>query len=333
MTKEDLILKIQEMSSAGEITKEEIVEAYGHGQLATPKIHDTVPAKKLTISEILYYIGGAIVFAGIAILVFQNWETLPSLSKVLITLGSSVVAYVVGALLARDFKTDPIGHAFLLIAALTSPIGLFVTFDTAGLDLASRYVQTLIPAILFVTFLFSFFALKKSLLLLFLIIFGTWFYFSLTSLIFANQAVFSVKFFEYRSLVVGISYILLGYTLANTPRHSLSGFLYGFGVLAFLGSIFALGGWSPSQNIFWELLFPFAVFGAIFASIYLKSKSFLVFGTIYLMAYVLKITVEYFSEGLGWPISLMLAGLGLIGIGYLSFYINSRYFNKATASY
>lgn len=332
MTKEELIAKIQEMSSLREITRDEVLQAYDQGQNIQPKTHDTALTKKLSIAEILYYLGGAIVFIGISVLVLQNWETLSSLTKILITLGSAVVAYIVGAILSRQVKTDPVGQAFLLISALTAPVGLYVTFSVAGLDLDSKYIQTLIPAILLITFLSSFFSLKKSLLLLFSIVFGTWFYFSLTSLIFVSQEVFSPKFFEYRSLIAGVSYILLGYTMSNTPRHPLSGFLYGFGSLAFLGSIFTLGGWSPEQNIFWELLFPFAVFGTIFASIYLKSKSFLVFGTIYLMVYVIKITSEYFSNSLGWPIALMFAGLGLIGIGYLSFYINSKYFQSTPVS-
>lgn len=329
MTKEELLSKVEELSANREITHDELFVAYEKGQTNTPKTHDTVLTKKLTISEILYYLGGAIVFIGIAVLVFQNWDTLSSITKVLITLGSAIASYIIGAMLARNIKTDPVAHSFLLISALTAPVGLFVTFHVSGVELGSQVIQTLIPGILLITYLVSFFALRKSLLLLFCIIFGTWFYFSLTSLLLDNQASLSTKFLEYRSLIAGLSYILLGYSFSLGSRRPLSGFLYAFGVLAFLGSIFALGGWSPSQNIFWELIFPFIVFGVIYLSIYLKSKSFLVFGTIYLMAYVLKITAEYFSGSLGWPIALMLAGFGLIGIGYLSFYINSKYF-KAT---
>ena len=36
-----------------------------------------------------------------------------------------------------------------------------------------------------------------------------------------------------------------------------------------------------------------------------------------------------FSSGLGWPAALMFAGLCLIGIGYLAFYLNRKYLSKA----
>jgi len=48
-------------------------------------------------------------------------------------------------------------------------------------------------------------------------------------------------------------------------------------------------------------------------------------GTIFLMAYILKITSEYFSTGLGWPIALVIAGLAMIGVGFMSFSIKKKY--------
>jgi hypothetical protein len=67
----------------------------------------------------------------------------------------------------------------------------------------------------------------------------------------------------------------------------------------------------------------------ILLSIWLKSKSFLVFGALFLMIYILKITSEYFTNSLGWPLALVLAGLLLIGIGALSVWLNKRYLGKA----
>ena len=39
----------------------------------------------------------------------------------------------------------------------------------------------------------------------------------------------------------------------------------------------------------------------------------------------MKITFEYFTEGLGWPLSLVLVGFALMGIGYMAFYLNKKY--------
>ena len=43
------------------------------------------------------------------------------------------------------------------------------------------------------------------------------------------------------------------------------------------------------------------------------------------MFYILKITSEYFTEGLGWPLALVLAGLAMIGVGYVSLSVSRKY--------
>jgi len=125
-----------------------------------------------------------------------------------------------------------------------------------------------------------------------------------------------------------LSYLFFGYYFSSTKQKDLSGVLYGFGNLFFLGAALALGGWKPSQNIFWEMIFPGLVFAVLLLSVHLKSKPFLTFGTIFLMAYILKITGEYFSGTLGWPVSLMICGIALIGIGYYAFSLNKKYLSS-----
>jgi len=94
-----------------------------------------------------------------------------------------------------------------------------------------------------------------------------------------------------------------------------------------LGSALALGGWSPDQNIFWELIYPILIFGILLLSVRVSSKSLYVWGILFLMAYVMKITDEYFSSGLGWPLVLVIAGLAMIAIGYGAFAVNKKYFS------
>ena len=132
----------------------------------------------------------------------------------------------------------------------------------------------------------------------------------------------------YRLLVAGCAYILMGYAFSKNARASLSGFLYGFGIFGVLAAALALGGWEPHQNVFWELIYPAPVFGALFLSVHFKSKAFLTWGTFFLMAYILKITSEYFSKSLGWPLALVIAGLVMVGAGYMSFSIKKKYLSN-----
>jgi hypothetical protein len=176
------------------------------------------------------------------------------------------------------------------------------------------------------TCLLSFIISRKNIFTLFSIIFGTWLFFSLTSWMVDGLPSFNNwKFYMYRILVTGITYILMGYSFSKNERAPLSGFLYSFGILGVLSAALILGEWTPNQNVFWELIYPILVFGALFLSVHIKSKAFLIWGTIFLMAYILKITAEYFSTSLGWPLALVIAGLAMIGVGYMSISIKNKY--------
>lgn len=322
-TKEEALQYVKTLAEQKIVTKDELNLAYDSGsEIKT----DSVLTKKLGISEILYYIGGAIVFLGIAILLAQNWLTLGFGTKVLATLGAGVASYLVGVLFSRDKRTETAGFAFYLISALVMPMGLYVVFDNAGFDASSYGFQSLISGILFGMYMLSYVVFRKNVFTLFSILFGTWLFFSLTGFMIGGSPYFNDwKFCEYRVLVAGITYMLLGYAFSKNERALLSNFLYGFGILGFLGSALTLGGWEPNQNVFWELIYPGLIFGALFLSVHIKSKSFLTWGTLFLMIYIIKITSEYFSGGLGWPLALVIAGLAMIGAGYMSLSLKKKY--------
>lgn len=328
MDKKELLQQIRSLATENLISKEELTRAYDE---ALKKKTDQAIAKKIEITEILYYIGGAIVFLGIVVLIRQNWEALSVEARIIATLGSGIAAYVLGVLFSRYKTLDRAGQAFFLISAMVTPMGLYIVPDFAGLDIGSQGIQLLISGILFGAYLLSYVVFRKNIFAIFSIIFGTWLFFALTSLWVGDGPRFGeYKLLEYRVLITGLAYILLGYLFSKKEKYSLTGLLYGFGIFGFLGAALALGEWKPNQNLFWELIYPVLVFGAIFLSVYLKSKAFLVFGTIYLILYILKITAQYFVESLDWPLALMLFGLTLIAIGYLSFYLNRKYLSKNT---
>lgn len=327
MDKKQILQLIKTASAQKLLSKDEIEAAYEEGSGIK---RDYATTYHLSIAEVLYYIGGFIVFLGIAILIFQNWSTLNTFTRLFTTLGSGIAAYTTGVLFGRSKKLDPVGQAFHLIAALVTPIGVYVLFDTLKLSLNNSGTQTLLAAILFLVYIASYFIFRKIIFLIFSIIFGSWLFFAFTNYLIDNNPLLKdFKLNEYRVLLTGLTYMLLGYFFSFREEKALTNPLYGFGVLGFLGAALALGGWSPNQNIFWELLFPGIVFGVIFLSVYLRSSSFLTFGTIYLMAYILKITSEYFSKSLGWPLSLVLAGLALILIGFTAFNIHKKYLSKS----
>ena len=276
------------------------------------------------IEKILYYIGGGIVFLGIIILVVQNWSSLDSITKILVTLGSGIASFFTALLLDLDKRTKSVSSAFYLISALVMPTGILVTFNVAGIVLELG-ILTITSFILFTIFLFTSILQKKNILTLFAILFGTSLFITSTSWFVLNDLLPDFDEFPlYQIIIVGSAYIFLAHQFSKNYRAQLSGFLYGFGIFGILGSIFLLG---FSQN-FWEYIYPIIVFGAIFGSVSVKSKTFLTWGTIFLMAYIIKITSKYFSTGLGWPFALVLAGLAMIAVAAVSFSLKKKYFKE-----
>ena len=215
-TKEEVLQYIKTLAEQKIVTKDELDLAYDSGSGIKT---DMVLTKKLGVAEILYYIGGAIVFLGISILLWQNWSTLGFGTKVLATLGSGIAAYFVGLLFSRDERTEAAGSAFYLISALVTPMGLWVVFDNAGFDASSYGTQSLISGIMLGTYLLSLLVFRKNVFTLFSILFGTWLFFSLTSFMVGGGPYFDDwKFYEYRVLVAGIAYMLLGYAFSKNER-------------------------------------------------------------------------------------------------------------------
>lgn len=329
MEKNKVLEWIKYLASQNSITKEELITSYEAG-LGLKK--DATASRHLSVSEVLYFIGGLIVFLGISILIYQHWSELNFFTRILATLGSAITAYIVGILFSKYEKLAMVGQAFYLISALVMPIGLYVLFDNLGFKIGDNATLSLISGILTVIYLGSFFIFRKIIFLIFGIGFSTWLFFSFTSfLIGSNPIATTFKLNEYRVLLTGITYMLLGYFFSNREEKGLSGRLYELGVFGFLGAAMALGGWKPNQNMIWELLFPGLVFGVIFLSVKLKAPGFLSFATLFLMAYILKITSEYFADSLGWPLTLVISGLLLIVTGFISLRIHNQYLGRKTS--
>jgi len=323
MDKRELLRQIQSFAEKNLITKEELLEAFDQSRASEAKEASTTQSR---LSNILYFIGGTVVFLGIVILIGQNWEQLNDATKIFATLGAGIAAYLVGALFIQYQKLNMVSQAFFFISGLVIPIGIQITFDIAQLDISSSGMQSLVSVILLVTFGASYVFFRRIIFVIFTIIFGTWFFFAFTDYLLSyNIGLATEKFFYYRVLLVNLTYMILGYAFSEGEYRPISRWLYGFGAFGFLGAALALGDWKPHQSVFWELIYPGLVFGILFLSIHLQTRTFLVFGSLYLMAYIMKITFEYFTEGLGWPLSLVLVGFALMGIGYMAFYLNKKY--------
>ena len=83
--------------------------------------------------------------------------------------------------------------------------------------------------------------------------------------------------------------------------------------------------WGGKEPVY-EPLLLFSSLGFIFGSIVNKSRQFLYLGTLFLIIYIFDIGAEYFESNVGWPITLFVAGLASMGIGFGIEKLRRKYF-------
>jgi hypothetical protein len=323
MNKQQLLQDMSALLDSGELTEKEILDAIGVKQQSAAANSASLASR---LSAVLYYIGGGVVFLGLVFLIAQEWQHFGMTMKIFVTLGAGIAAFIVGVLFSHQKRLGAAGPAFFLISAMLLPVGLLVTYDETGINVDQLSVQLQIASILFAVYLGAYSVIRKNVLITFTFIFGSWLFFAVTDyMVMGAPMIDNWSFINYRILFAGLAYMLLGYSFVGSEREVLTGWLYTFGVIGFLGAGFALGEWKPNQSVFWEAVYPGLVFGIIFISTHIKSRIFLIFGSLALGAYLTKITAEYFSDSLGWAFSLVIIGFLLMGVAYLAVRVNRRY--------
>ncbi len=326
-TKDEVLQQITQLAMQGALQKNEMLSAYDAACL--DKTNSTTlaekNAEKTKVATILYYIGGAILFFGVLVFLQQQWSVLSVLTRILSTLGAGLLAYCIGSLFLMRARTAGIGSAFFLISALLMPLGLYEVFNHFGYNVSQAGPQSLIFAFLFILYLSSFLVFKKNIFILFATIFASALFFNVSYFLKGDDLFLgNLNFATYLTLIIGFSYLLLGYYFSQRQLHQVLWFFYGVGIVFFLGSALYLGEKSQAHHLLWTLLFPFFVFGSLFFSVRLKSQALLTFGTLFLLLYLAKLTGEYFSNNIGWAFSLGIVGLSIIAVGYLFFLLKKN---------
>jgi len=332
MEKQQLIEELKKAVSSGILSQSEVVQVLSMESIKIPEIKDSV-IKRLSLSEIFYYIGGIIVLIGLVVLIAQNWSTFTYPIRVFTTFGMGLAFFISAILLSKTLTLRRLGTVFYFLSAILVPFGYFVMFIDNINQQNYRFYSILIPFLCLLQFGITQFILKRNIFTLFNTIFGTWLFFSLTNYMLGNNPViFGDTFHLYQVMLVGISYILLGYYLSRTGR-LFSGWLNSFGTLFVLGTGFALNVMASTPgllhaSVIWIVLYPVLLAGAIISSVYLKNSAFLFVGTFFLVGYIIRLTARYFSGVLGWPFALIVMGIVIMGFGYLAFYLNKKYIKK-----
>lgn len=258
------------------------------------------------LQKVMSYIGGAFVFGGICVYVGMVWEDLDSLSRVIITLGSGFVAFIIGLMSIGDPRFVRASTPLFLIAAALQPTGLFVFMHeylpTSGnLALAAAYVfgfMTVQQAIAFV-------ACRRTSLLFF----SLFFYYLFASALFDLLDVDS----KMTALTLGVSGIAASWIASKTEHRGISPFYFFFS-----GLFIAAASFDYLEETKFDVLLIGVVALMIFASVRAASRALLTVSILALLCYLGYFTDEYFKDVVGWPIALVVIGLIMIGVSSLA---------------
>jgi len=211
---------------------------------------------------------------------------------------------------------------FHFIGGLLIPGGAIVTLHEFNVEIVSLWPFAITFGVIFAFYLLLNTIHKHAILTFFTIANGTAFIYLLFGAI-INDLLYRQQedLYAYLTMIIGVSYLLLGYTFRNGWNKKLIEVLYFLGIIGVLGAAFS----QVFDSAFWESLYLFIVLGGLFLSVYMKSRIILVMSTLFLVAYISYITSEYFADSLGWPISLIILGFIFIGLGYASITINKKY--------
>ncbi len=318
-----VLIELQELVNQGLVSKEQILDIFEKERRAEPIQRTQAP--RLSFQRLLYLVGGFIIVLGVGIFVRQFWYFWSQPTKVIFALGLSSFLYALGYYFHhRHSKFLIFSNVLFILSALLLPLGLGTFFDLINISAATSGGLTINFALLFIVYFSSYWVLKNDIFLLFAIAAGSGFFISFTDFLVKNP---SAIFYEYRLPVLGATYFALGYYL-KSYRQYIANILYFFGLIMFLGAAFALS----LDSTLWLFVFPFILAGTFYASVPLQSKLILSLVTIFTFIEIGRLTTKYFSGSLGWPITLIIAGFGIIFIGYFSFEVSKRYVSSKSAN-
>ena len=316
MDKQQIVSFIEEQLATGLISKGDLLNLASNNNAA--------PAKEESSKNLIntfYGIGAIIAVIGVGILVAQHWKEIGFLGRVLVTLGISLATYIIAFLLNKP-QQKAVSQVMFTIAAALAPLGAYVLLNEARINF-DWAAQTVVALVLFVVFGAALMISKKNILVLLTVGFGTWAYYVLVVKIFGSDYLHS-DFIKWASMLLGASYLLIAYgqqPSGEREKRAIQNILYGFGTLAILGAGISIGG-------IFDLLFIALIFGALYGSVYLKSRSMLILGALFLVYHIIKLTSKYFVSSIGWPVALIVVGFLVIGVGYMTYYLNKKFISS-----
>lgn len=264
------------------------------------------------LSRVFGYIGGILVFAGIAIFIGMQWPHMGSAGRVISTLGTGFTLFLAALAALKRPSLERAATPLFLVAALFQCFGLFVMleeYSSGGNPL---------HGILFVTGLMlaqqasALYATQRTVLAFTSICFMAGFFGAAFELAEVPE--------KMNILVTGFYLLCLAHALAKSRHAAIADIWMLFGAGGLLYGSYAL-----LENTAAEPLFAGISAFLVYLSVVLRSRTLLFVSTAALLCYIGEYTGEYFKDTLGWPVTLIILGVLMLGLGSVAVRLHNKY--------
>lgn len=304
--KDDVLQDIVALMQHNKITLAEVSRALDDASTQM----SAAPASVL--SKLFGYIGGIFVFAGIGVFISMYWDDFSSASRVIVTLGTGLIAFVMGLICLSEQKYERVATPLFLIASVLQPTGIMVMLDEYSSGGDVRHGLLFMAAYMLVQQGATFWAKQRTVLAFSAIIFGCIFFANLFDLWDLDEKLIGT--------VIGSSLLCLAFAIQRSKHMAIAPFWYFVGAVLLLWSIFE---WVEG-SLFEPIYLGMTAF-MIFLSTFVRSRTLLLVGTLAMLIYIGYYTAEHFANAVGWPIALVIIGIALIGLSALAIRLNNQY--------
>lgn len=304
--KDDVIEEIITLARSNNISAGEIAKALADTDKLAAQHSQSV------FSRLLGYLGGIFVFAGVCVFIAMYWDDFGSAARVIVTLGTGFTAFVMGLACLIDNRYERASTPLFLTSSLLQPSGIFVMLNEFSSGGDARHGILFMTVYMLIQQGAVFIAKRRTVLAFSVIVFGSIFFTTLCDLWDINT--------NLTGSVLGLSLLCIATALNQSRHQAIAPFWYFIGSLALLWSVF-----DSVKNTPFELGYIGLSALIIFVSTYVRSRTLLLTGTVSMLAYIGYFTSEHFADAIGWPVSLVIIGIALIGLSSLAIKLNNRF--------
>ena len=305
----DALAQIARLARQHALTAEEIASALA----VTPRAADLQATRgRAVLVRVLGFLGGTFIFAGLGIFIALQWDEMSSAARVIATLGSGVVSFVLASLARHEPRFARAATPLYLAAAALEPAGMLVAFREFGSGGDWRLASLATSATMAAQFGLAFAVARRSTVLFLSLSFATLGLWTAFDLLHLDGTV--------SALTLGASLLLMGVWADRNGHGDITPLWYFVGTMAFLGGLFDLVESSPL-----ELLFLAAAALFVYLSVVLRSRTLLVVATLAILTYTGWFTSEHFADSIGWPLALVAFGLFMIALSAVAVRIDRTY--------